>query len=325
MSEKMTEKTKADIRKLLAPAGLIIVFVIFSILSPNFFTVSNCMSILLTASISGVLAIGMTYCVIGGGMDISIGTTMTFAMVMTAVFICKLNLPIVLGIILGILSGSLVGLINGVFIAKLHISPFIQTIGMMWIAKGMALVVSGTRPIYFESGWFLKLCTGSVIGDVIGIRIPNGFLIMALVAALAHFLLSKTKFGRYTYAIGSNEEATRLSGVDVDIWKIFQYVMSGTMAGVAAVLTCSRLSAAEPSLGSGYEMEAIAACIIGGASPQGGKGSAMGSIIGCFFMVVLINGLRIMSVPSEWQTVVEGVVVIGAVYLDTIRSGKNSD
>lgn len=318
--EKQKElKKKVDIQKLLAPAGLVIVFVAFSIFSKNFLTLSNCMSILLTASVSGVLAIGMTYCVIGGGMDISVGTTMTFAMVMTATFICKWNLPIGAGIVLGILSGSLVGLVNGVFITKLKILPFIQTIGMMWIAKGLALVVSGTRPIYFDETWFLKLCTGSVIGSVIGIKVPNGFLILVFMVFIAHFLLSKTRFGRYAYAIGSNEEATRLSGVDVDFWKILQYVMCGTMSGVAAVLTCSRLSAAEPSLGSGYEMEAIAACIIGGASPQGGKGSALGSIIGCFFMTVLINGLRIMSVPSEWQTVVEGAVVIGAVYLDTRR------
>lgn len=275
--------------------------------------------ILLTASVSGVLAIGMTYCVIGGGMDISVGTTMSFAMVMTATFICKMNLPIMLGIILGILSGSFVGLINGIFITKLKILPFIQTIGMMWIAKGMALVVSGTRPIYFENSWFLKICTGSVIGDLTGIRVPNGFLVMLASAVIAHLLLSKTVFGRYAYAIGSNEEATRLSGVNVDKWKILQYVLCGTMSGVAAVLTCSRLTSAEPSLGSGYEMEAIAACIIGGASPSGGQGSAMGTIIGCFFMVVLINGLRIMSVPAEWQTVVEGAVVIGAVYLDTRR------
>ena len=244
---------------------------------------------------------------------------MSFAMVMTATFICKMNLPIMLGIILGILSGSFVGLINGIFITKLKILPFIQTIGMMWIAKGMALVVSGTRPIYFENSWFLKICTGSVIGDLTGIRVPNGFLVMLASAVIAHLLLSKTVFGRYAYAIGSNEEATRLSGVNVDKWKILQYVLCGTMSGVAAVLTCSRLTSAEPSLGSGYEMEAIAACIIGGASPSGGQGSAMGTIIGCFFMVVLINGLRIMSVPAEWQTVVEGAVVIGAVYLDTRR------
>lgn len=314
-----SKKDSIDLQKVLAPAGLIILFTVFSVMSPNFFTMSNFMSILLTACVNGVLAIGMTYCVIGGGMDISIGCTMTFAMVMTATFICKFHLPVAIGIILGILSGSFVGLINGLFISRLRISPFIQTIGMMWIAKGMALVVSGTRPIYFDDGWFLKLCTGSVIGNITGIKIPNGFLVLAVITGIAYFLLNKTVFGRYTYAIGSNEEAARLSGVNVKFWKTMAYVMSGTMAGVAAILTCSRLSAAEPSLGSGYEMEAIAACIIGGASPSGGEGSTMGTIIGCFFMVVLINGLRIMSVPAEWQTVVEGAVVIGAVYLDSKR------
>lgn len=316
-------KTKAlrkfDIQKLLAPLGLIIIFIVFSIISDNFLTQSNIMSILLSTTVSGVLAIGMTYCIIGGGMDLSVGTNMTFSMIVMARLMTESGLPVFVCIILGILCGTLVGVINGILVAKVNIPPFIQTLGMMYVCKGAALVISGTRPVYLDTNYFLKVTTGSLLGDLTGLPIPNGAVILLLICILAYFLLNKTVFGRYIYSIGSNEEATRLSGINVMKWKLAAYAMCGTMAGVAAMLTCSRLASAQPSLGAGYEMEAIAACIIGGASPKGGEGSVQGTVIGAFLMTVLINGLRIMSVPSEWQTVVEGVVIIVAVYIDIKR------
>lgn len=316
-------KTKAlrkfDIQKLLAPLGLIIIFIVFSIISDNFLTQSNIMSILLSTTVSGVLAIGMTYCIIGGGMDLSVGTNMTFSMIVMARLMTESGLPVFVCIILGILCGTLVGVINGILVAKVNIPPFIQTLGMMYVCKGAALVISGTRPVYLDTNYFLKVTTGSLLGDLTGLPVPNGAVILLLICILAYFLLNKTVFGRYIYSIGSNEEATRLSGINVMKWKLAAYAMCGTMAGVAAMLTCSRLASAQPSLGAGYEMEAIAACIIGGASPKGGEGSVQGTVIGAFLMTVLINGLRIMSVPSEWQTVVEGVVIIVAVYIDIKR------
>lgn len=316
-------KTKAlrkfDIQKLLAPLGLIIIFIVFSIISDNFLTQSNIMSILLSTTVGGVLAIGMTYCIIGGGMDLSVGTNMTFSMIVMARLMTESGLPVFVCIILGILCGTLVGVINGILVAKVNIPPFIQTLGMMYVCKGAALVISGTRPVYLDTNYFLKVTTGSLLGDLTGLPIPNGAVILLLICILAYFLLNKTVFGRYIYSIGSNEEATRLSGINVMKWKLAAYAMCGTMAGVAAMLTCSRLASAQPSLGAGYEMEAIAACIIGGASPKGGEGSVQGTVIGAFLMTVLINGLRIMSVPSEWQTVVEGVVIIVAVYIDIKR------
>lgn len=315
--EKAAGKRQIDLQKLMAPAGLVIIFIIFSIISRNFLTESNIMSILMSTTVSGVLAIGMTYCIIGGGMDLSVGTNMTLSMVMMALFMNINGMPILICVLLGVLCGALIGLINGVLIAKVKIPPFIQTLGMMYVCKGLALVVSGTRPIYLDESWFLEVTTGTLIGNV-----PNGALILLLVCIIAYVLLSRTIFGRYTYAIGSNEEATRLSGISVVKWKIAAYVMSGAMAGIAAMLTCSRLSSAQPSLGEGYEMEAIAACIIGGASPKGGEGSVQGTVIGAFLMTVLMNGLRIMSVPAEWQTVVEGAVIILAVYLDMKRKSN---
>ena len=319
MKMKALKNKSIDIQKMLAPVGLVIIFVIFSIISDNFLTQSNIMSILLSTTVSGVLAIGMTYCIIGGGMDLSIGTNMTLSMVIMAQLMTKLGLPVIISVLLGILCGAGIGMINGILIAKVKIPPFIQTLGMMYVCKGVALVVSGTRPVYIEDEVFLKVTTGSIIGKVIGINVPNGALILLLVCIITFFFLNKTVFGRYIYSIGSNEEGTRLSGINVAKWKIAAYTMCGMMAGIAAMLTCSRLASAQPSLGYGYEMEAIAACIIGGASPRGGEGSVQGTIIGAFLMTVLINGLRIMSVPSEWQTVVEGVVIIVAVYIDLKR------
>lgn len=318
MEEKAVVQKKLDFQKLMAPLGLVIIFGVFSILSRNFLTVSNVMSILMSTTVSGVLAIGMTYCIIGGGMDLSVGTNMTLSMVVMALCMTQAKLPILFSVLIGILCGTLVGFINGFLIAQIKIPPFIQTLGMMYVCKGLALVVSGTRPVYLDDTWFLKVTTGTLLGSI-----PNGAIILLIVSLIAWFLLGKTIFGRYTYSIGSNEESTRLSGINIVKWKIMAYSLSGTMAGIAAMLTCSRLSSAQPSLGEGYEMEAIAACIIGGASPKGGEGSVQGTIIGAFLMTVLMNGLRIMSVPAEWQTVVEGAVIILAVYLDIKRKGNN--
>lgn len=316
MEVKAVKRQKIDFQKLMAPAGLVIIFIVFSVLSRNFFTVSNIMSILMSTTVSGVLAIGMTYCIIGGGMDLSVGTNMTLSMIVMAMCMTNAGLPVILSVLIGVLCGATVGLINGILIAKVKIPPFIQTLGMMYVCKGLALVVSGTRPVYLDDSWFLKVTTGTLMGSI-----PNGAVILLIVSLIAWFLLGKTIFGRYTYSIGSNEEATRLSGISVVRWKVMAYALSGTMAGIAAMLTCSRLSSAQPSLGEGYEMEAIAACIIGGASPKGGEGSVQGTIIGAFLMTVLMNGLRIMSVPAEWQTVVEGAVIILAVYVDLKRKG----
>lgn len=303
--------------------SLVLIIIVFTCLSDNFFTLSNLSGILLATTVNGILSIGITYVVIGGGCDISVGTNMTLCGVMMAVFATTMQLPIWLSVVLGILVGTLVGLINGFLIAKCKVPPFIQTLGMMMICKGLALVISGARPIYMDSiKGYQTVATGSFIKELTGVNIPNGIFIMIAMMAAASFLLNKTILGRYSFAIGSNEEAARLSGVNVIKWKIISYALCGMMSGFAAWFMTARLNAAQPSTGAGYEMDAIAACIIGGASMSGGEGSVSGTIIGAFIMSVLINGLRIMSVPSEWQTVVTGAVVIFAVYVDMLRRKK---
>jgi ribose transport system permease protein len=322
--QKKRFAVNAGLQQFLAFGSLILLVIFFSIASSNFFNFSNIVGILLSTAVIGVLALGATFVIVTGGIDLSVGTVMTLSAVMTGVFITIWGLPVWVGIIGGLLTGALCGLVSGFAIARLGIPPFIATLAMMMIAKGLALVISGTKPIYFtDNELFMEISLGSVLGDLIpGFDIPNAVLIFFLAAVIGSILLARTIVGRYNFAIGSNEEATRLSGVNVRKWKIIIYMITGVFTGLAGVLMASRLNSAQPSLGMGYELEAIAAVVIGGTSLNGGKGTIVGTVIGALIMSVLTNGLRIMSVPQEWQTVVVGFVILLAVYADILRRRK---
>jgi ribose transport system permease protein len=313
-------------QKLAAFGGLIVMFIFFSLASPNFLQFSNIVGILLATAVNGILALGATFVIISGGIDLSVGTVMTLSAVMTGVFITFWGLPIPIGVLGGLATGALAGFVNGSVIAKMKIPPFIATLGMLYIAKGLSLVISGLKPIYFsDTPAFTQIAMGSVTGRIIpGLDIPNAVLIFFGAALVANFILSRTVLGRYTFALGSNEEATRLSGVNVDAWKIAVYALAGTFAGLAGVVIASRLNSAQPALGAGYELDAIAAVVIGGTSLSGGEGTILGTVIGAFVISVLTNGLRIMSVPQEWQIVITGVIVILAVYADTLRKRRQA-
>ncbi len=309
------------IQRVLAFGALIVMIVAFSIASPNFLQFNNVVGILLATAVNGVLALGVTFVIISGGIDLSIGTVMTLSAVMTGVLITNMDLPVPVGIVGGVATGALAGLVNGILIARFKIPPFIATLGMLNVAKGLALVISGLKPIYFnDTPEVNQAAMGSLIGSVIpGLAIPNIVLVLFGAGVVASLVLSKTILGRYTFALGSNEEASRLSGVSVDRWKIAVYTVCGLFAGLAGVLLAARLNSAQPSLGQGYELDAIAAAVIGGTSLSGGEGSILGTVIGAFVISTLTNGLRIMSVPQEWQIVVTGGIVILAVYLDVVR------
>jgi len=313
-------------QKVLAFASLILMIVVFSLLSPNFFQMDNLISIMLSTAVAGVLGIAVTFVIITGGIDLSIGTLMTLTAVMAGVFISVWGLPIWLGLLAAMATGAVAGGVSGVLVAKLKVPPFIATLGIMMIAKGLALVISGAKPIYFTNfDDYIAISNGSLIdlnGIVPGLIIPNAVLIFFGLGIVCSIILNKTVLGRYTFAIGSNEEAVRLSGVDVDKWKIIVYSLAGAVVGIAGILISSRLNSAQPALGAGYELDAIAAAVIGGVSLSGGEGTILGTIIGAFIMSVLINGLRILSVPQEWQTVVSGLIVIFAVYMDILRRKK---
>lgn len=311
-------------QKLLAFGALILLFVVFSVASPNFFQFSNIVGILLATAVNGVLALGVTFVIVTGGIDLSIGTVMTLSAVMAGVFITYWGMPVPIGVLAGLATGAAVGFVNGFLISRLKVPPFIATLGTMMIARGLALVISGLTPIYFnDAPAFTTIAMGSVLGAVIpGFDIPNAVLILFIAALIGGIILSKTILGRYTFALGSNEEATRLSGVNVAAWKTGVYTLCGMFSGLAGVLIAARLNSAQPSLGVGYELDAIAAAVIGGTSLSGGEGTILGTIIGAFIISVLTNGLRILSVPQEWQIVVTGIIVITAVYLDIIRRQK---
>jgi ribose transport system permease protein len=274
--------------------------------------------------VNGVLAIAATLVIITGGIDLSVGTLMTFCAVIAGVVLTYFGMPLPLGIAAAILAGATSGVISGTVIAKLKVPPFIATLGMMLILKGLSLVLSGTKPIYFNNTpGFSEISLGSLVGQIIpGVPLPNGVLVLFAVAIAISFVLSRTALGRYTFALGSNEEAVRLSGVNVDRWKIAVYALAGSVCGIAGLLIASRLNSAQPALGQGYELDAIAAVVIGGTSLSGGRGTILGTLIGALIIAVLANGLRILSVAQEWQTVVTGCIIILAVYTDILRRRK---
>jgi ribose transport system permease protein len=311
---------KRQLQQSLAFASLVVIFVFFAFSNPAFATLSNINGILLSTAVIGLLAVGTTFVIITAGIDLSIGTGVTLTSVLTAYAMKNLGFPVWLGILVGVGTGALIGLINGLNITFLQLPPFIATLAMMLIAKGLALVISGTAPIYVSGiGNFEAVALGSIIPRW---NTPNAVVILFVSAIIASFVLNRTILGRYTFSIGSNEEATAISGINVRKWKIIVYVVGGIFIGMAGVVLTSRLGSAQPALGQGYELEAIAAVIIGGTSLFGGRGSILGTVIGALILSVLINGLRIMSIQQEWQPVVVGLVIIFAVYTDSLRRRK---
>jgi ribose transport system permease protein len=307
-----------SVQRLLALGALVILLAFFSVISTPFRTPDNYISILVATAVNGVLAMGVTFVIITGGIDLSVGTTMTFCTVVLGLVVTQAGLPLYIGLPAALAAGALVGTINGTLIAKAKIPPFIATLGMMSITRGLAQVLSDVKPIYFEgTPEFYDLFMGKPF-----LGIPNAVFIMFGAAIVASLVLTKTSLGRYTFALGSNEEATRLSGVNVDRWKIAVYAVCGLYAGLAGTLIGARMNSAQPSVGMGYELDAIAAAVIGGTSLSGGEGSIFGTVIGAFIISTLTIGLSITGVQDQYKLVITGLVVIGAVWLDILRRNR---
>lgn len=314
---QLAPRIRGQLQQFMAFGGLILILIVFTIASPDFLTFSNLTSLLFSTVVIGTLAIGTTFVIITAGIDLSIGTGMSLCAVMAGVFIVNWHLPLVLGVILAILFGGLIGFVNGINVAFLKIPPFIATLAMMLVAAGLALVISQSTPIYFDkTPAFSAISTGNILP---GVKFPNAVIVLVVIAIIAAIVLNKTVLGRYTYSIGSNAEATALSGINVGKWLVVIYTFAGLFTGLAGVLISARLGSAQPALGSGYELQAIAAVVIGGTSLFGGKGTIVGTVIGALIMSSLTNGLQIISVPQEWQGVILGVVILAAVYTDNIR------
>jgi len=308
-------------QRLLAFGALILLFIVFSIASPYFFQFDNIIGIFLATAVNGLLALGVTFVIVTAGIDLSIGTVMTLSAVMAGVFITMWRLPVPVGILAGLGTGALCGLINGLIIAKLKMAPFVATLGMLYVAKGLSLVFSGLKPVYFDdTPAYRAISMGSITGAIIpGLEIPNAVLVLFGAAIVASLILTKTVLGRYTFALGSNEEATRLSGVNVDRWKIAVYTLGGLFAGLAGIVISARINSAQPSLGQGYELDAIAAAVIGGTTLMGGRGSVVTTLFGVVIIAVLNTGLASVGARDETKRLTTGLVIIAAVILDQYR------
>jgi ribose transport system permease protein len=304
-------------RQLGTLSGLLGLIVVLWILTPHFLTVSNLLNVAQQATIIAIIAVGMTFVIITGGIDLSVGSVLAFAGVVMANAL-QSGLPLPLALLIGLGVGLLCGVINGLLITVGRLPPFIATLGMMSVARGAALMFTEGRPISGFSEGFRSIATGEIL------RIPAPVVIMIVVYLIAHFVLKRTKLGRYTYAIGGNEEAALLSGINVRLNKTLVYGIAGLLSGLAAILLTARLNSAQPIAGMNYELDAIAATVIGGTSLLGGEGTVSGTLIGALIMAVLRNGLNLLSVSSFFQQVVIGSVIIFAVLIDMAlkRRGK---
>jgi ribose/xylose/arabinose/galactoside ABC-type transport system permease subunit len=291
--------------------GLLALCAVLWALTPHFLTISNLLNVAQQTSINAIVAVGMTFVILSGGIDLSVGSIVAVSGVALG-FALHAEQPLVVALAVALGVGLLCGQLNGLLIDRGGLPPFIVTLGMMSMARGAALVMTEGRPISGFDETFRALATATIA------FVPAPIVIMVVVYALGHLVLTRTTFGRYVYAIGGNEEATRLSGVRVHLHKPAIYAVSGLTSAVAAILLTARLNSAQPIAGMMYELDAIAATVIGGTSLMGGEGSLAGTLIGALIMGVLRNGLNLLGVSSFLQQIVIGGVIVGAVLIDTV-------
>ena len=305
-------------QKVTASIALLLMILFFSIVSPYFFKMNNLLTIALQTSITAITAYGMIFVIISAGVDLSIGSNIAFTGIMVALML-KNGFPIWLAMILCLVVGVTAGMVNGILISKMKLPAFIATLGMQMVLRGLALVVTDARPVYLDNAPQFKQIAQAKLFDTI----PFPVLYMIVLGFGAAFLLRKTVIGRNVFAVGSNEESARLSGIDTEKIRIFAFMFSGLMAAIAGLILTSRVNSGQPTIAVGYEANAIAASVIGGASMRGGHGSISGAILGAFILGVLMNGLNLLNVSQNWQAFASGFVVIFAVYLDKVRTSRN--
>jgi ribose transport system permease protein len=294
---------------------LIALCVILSIIAPRFLTLKNVTNVVRQFSVIAIMSVGMTYVIITAGIDLSVGSIIALSGCMTAWFLVE-GYPIWLSVLIGLALGMLTGIVNGLLIVKVRLAPFIATLGTMGIARGLVLALTMGYPIQPFPEAF------EVIGRGYLGPIPIPVVIMAVVVIAGHIFLSRTTIGRYIYYVGSNPTAARLSGLNVGRILILVYTVAGLLSGLAAVVLVSRLTSAQSNMGTGWELDAIAAVVIGGTSLAGGEGSVLGSLIGAALMGVIKNALILLGVNVYWQSVVIGIVIVLAVALDAWRQSR---
>ncbi|MGW6711877.1 substrate-binding domain-containing protein [Streptomyces sp. MCL20-2] len=300
-----------------ALSALVVLVVAMSLLSGDFLTTQNLLNVGVQAAVTAILAFGVTFVIVSAGIDLSVGSVAALSATVLAWSATSAGVPVVLAVVLAIVTGIACGFVNGALISYGKLPPFIATLAMLSIARGLSLVISQGSPIAFPD-------SVSRLGDTLGGWLPVPVLVMIAMGLITALILGRTFIGRSMYAIGGNEEAARLSGLRVKRQKIVIYALSGLFAAVAGIVLASRLVSAQPQAAQGYELDAIAAVVIGGASLAGGVGKASGTLIGALILAVLRNGLNLLSVSAFWQQVVIGVVIALAVLLDTLRRKAGS-
>ncbi|MET9581853.1 substrate-binding domain-containing protein [Streptomyces sp. NPDC006539] len=295
-----------------ALSALVVLVVAMSLLSGDFLTTQNLLNVGVQASVTAILAFGVTFVIVSAGIDLSVGSVAALSATVLAWMATSEGVPVWIAVILAVATGIACGLVNGALVSYGKLPPFIATLAMLSIGRGLSLVISQGSPIPFPD-------SVSVLGDTLGGWLPVPVLVMVAMGLVTAVVLGRTYIGRSMYAIGGNEEAARLSGLRVKRQKLVIYALSGLFAAVAGIVLASRLVSAQPQAAQGYELDAIAAVVIGGASLAGGVGKASGTLIGALILAVLRNGLNLLSVSAFWQQVVIGVVIALAVLLDTVR------
>ncbi|MBS7533772.1 ABC transporter permease [Ancylobacter sonchi] len=329
---RLSDRQKDIIQKFAALGSLLVLIVVFSLSTGAFFTVNNGMTIALQVTSIALLGIGATCVIITGGIDLSVGSVLALAGVVAALAVKELGMPVPVAMMIGILTGSLCGLVNGVLVTKMRLPPFIATLGMMLIARGVALQITGARAVSGLGESFGELGNGALfrivnIGDdgfpnVVFPGIPYPVVLMVVIALAVSLMLNRSVLGRHIYAVGSNAEAARLSGVNVSGVTCFTYILSGSLAGLTGCVLMSRLVTAQPNEGVMYELDAIASAVIGGTSLIGGVGTISGTFIGSFVIGILRNGLNMNGVSAFTQQIIIGLVILLTVWIDQLRNRR---
>lgn len=309
----MSNGLKNTLYRYRAIIGLIIFSIIISLLTDRFLTVSNLLNVLKQTSINAVIAAGMTFVILTGGIDLSVGSIVAFTGAIAASLISR-DTNFIVAMIIALAIGACFGGINGIIISKGRVQPFIATLASMTLIRGATLVFADGRPI--SAGYERQAKLFGKIGGGFFLEIPIPIYIMILVFGLSYYLLRHTRLGRYIYALGGNEEATMLSGINISKVKIIVYAISGMFSALAGIIVTARLSSAQPTAGSGYELDAIAAVVLGGTSLAGGVGSVLATVTGALIIGILNNVLNIMDVTSYYQQMAKGLVILLAVLID---------
>jgi ribose transport system permease protein len=309
----LRERLSGVISQLAAAGALIVVFVFLSIASPVFLSADNLYNIGVQTSYTAVIAIGITLVIITAGIDLSVGSVAALSGVVGVVLMAKAGVPVVLAILGGILVGAACGLVNGLLVSVAGLNPFIATLGMLSVARGMVYIPTNAKSVFGVPDSFRLLGQG-VIGSI-----PIPIIVVAVVAVAGYVVLARTKLGRYAYAMGSNREAARLSGIPIRRYLTVVYVISGALAGFGGMIASSQVASGQPNFGIGLELDAIAAAVIGGASLFGGQGTVVGTLIGAFLIALIRNGSVLLDVNIYYQQVIIGVVIWVAVLWDQYR------